>query len=138
MTFDGKKIVAGGTTANIVSRYLGKPIKVELSNLNSEVPPIGYIEGIDLVTEGVLTINSAVERLRSGIKLGKKNFSDGADKLMQLLLEADDILVLAGKAVNPAHQNPNFPLQINLKMQVVEKLINALRAEGKIVTVEWF
>ena len=138
MTFDGEKIVAGGTTANIVSRYLGKPIKVELSNLNSEVPPIGYIEGIDLVTEGVLTINSAVERLRSGIKQGKKNFSDGADKLMHLLLEADDILVLAGKAVNPAHQNPNFPIQINLKMQVVEKLINALREAGKSVKVEWF
>lgn len=70
--------------------------------------------------------------------MGKKNFSDGADKLMHLLLEADDILVLAGKAVNPAHQNPNFPIQINLKMQVVEKLINALREAGKSVKVEWF
>lgn len=138
LAFEGKKAVAGGTTANIVSREIGKPIKVELSNLNSEVPPIGYIEGIDLVTEGVLTINSTVERLRAGIKADKKKFSDGADKLMLVLLEADDILVLAGKAVNPAHQNPNFPIQINLKMQVVEKLIAALRAEGKSVNVEWF
>ena len=137
-TFSGKKVISGGTTANIVSRYLGKPVKVDINTISAEVPPIAYLEGIDLVTEGVLTINSVAERLRGNINSGAKTAPDGATLLMKLLLEADEITILAGKSVNPAHQNPNFPVQINLKVQVVEKLIDVLREHGKTVCVEWY
>ena len=64
MQFDGKKIVSGGTTASIVSRYLNKPINVDMSTLNSEIPPVARIEGVDLVTEGILTANAVAERLK--------------------------------------------------------------------------
>lgn len=138
MQFDGKKIVSGGTTASIVSRYLNKPINVDMSTLNSEIPPVARIEGVDLVTEGILTANAVAERLKKQNWNSKKQDRDGADIMMDYLMQADDIVILAGKSVNPAHQNPNFPLQINLKVQVVEKLVLVLRTLGKNVIVEWY
>ena len=137
INFNGKKIVSGGTTASIVSRYLNKPVKVDISTISSEIPPIGSMDGVDLVTEGILTVNAVSNRLRSSSNRNKSKH-DGADILLDYLLNADDIVIMAGKSVNPAHQNPNFPLQINLKAQVVEKLVEVLRELGKNVIVEWY
>ncbi len=134
----GKKVVSGGTTANIVSRVMGKPVVVDLTYPNPDIPPTGSIEGIDLVTEGVLTLNAVAERLQSKqLHYLHSRLQDGATLLMKMLLEADEIDVLAGKAINPAHQNPHLPVQINLKAQVIDKLICSLRDIGKTVTIEW-
>ncbi|MDU2066360.1 MAG: SpoIIE family protein phosphatase, partial [Sporomusaceae bacterium] len=130
----GKKVISGGTTANIFSRITCRPLSVDLNYYDSEVPPICYISDIDLVTEGVLTLNRVVEKLATGRRQRGK---DGATLLANLLWEADTITILAGKAVNPAHQNPNFPGHIHIKSQVVEKLIEQLKAMGKHVVVEW-
>ena len=135
---NGKKVVSGGTTANIVSRVMGKPVVVDITYPNPDIPPTGRIDGIDLVTEGVLTLNAVAERLQSKqLHYLHSRLQDGATLLMKLLLEADEIEVLAGKAINPAHQNPHFPVQINLKAQVLDKLICSLRDIGKTVTIEW-
>lgn len=131
----GKKIVAGGTTANIVSRETGRPLKVDLAYVNPNIPPIGYIEGIDLVTEGVLTLNAAADIIMSN-KLVNNN--DGASLLANLLLEADIINIFSGGAINAAHQNPNFPARLNIKVQVVSKLKEGLEARGKQVFMECF
>lgn len=131
----GKKVVAGGTTASIVSRITNQPLKVGLDYYDSQIPPIGYIKGIDLVTEGVLTLNASIDRVSGSQKLCNK---DGATLLAKMLLEADKIDIYAGGAVNPAHQNPNFPLEINIKAQVLAKLQTVLEAKGKQITVEWF
>lgn len=130
----GKKVIAGGTTANIVSRITQKTLSVNLSYHDPNIPPTGKLEGIDLVTEGVLTLNAAVDRLRnSSLWSGQ----DGASQLARLLLEADQITIIAGSAVNPAHQNPNFPMQINIKSQVLNQMLAVLKSRGKQVTIEW-
>lgn len=133
----GKKVIAGGTTANIVSRISGSPLTVELDYYDPDIPPIGHIDGIDLVTEGVLTLNAAIDRLNHKDMYNSKR-QDGASLLAKLLLEADAVTVFAGGAVNPAHQNPNFPLELNLKHQVLDKLQSSLAQKGKTVIFERF
>lgn len=138
MLAPGKKVVAGGTTANVVGRVTSKKVAVDLSYHDPEVPPTASIEGIDLVTEGVLTLTAAIDRLDNHRRLSDGSFRDGATLLARLLLEADKISILAGTAINPAHQNPNFPARINIKTQVLERLRTKLEAIGKQVEVEWF
>ncbi|MPL84283.1 hypothetical protein SDC9_30248 [bioreactor metagenome] len=139
MNQPGKKIVAGGTTAHIVSNVCDKPLIMDLSSYNEHIPPMGFIEGIDLVTEGILTLNAVLERIGQGRTL-TGGFSDGdaADRLIEMLLDADKINIFAGKSINPAHQNPTFPFKINIKSQVLTKLQAALEAKGKEVIIEWF
>lgn len=133
----GKKVVSGGTTAQIVSRVIGCPLKVDLTCHDSQIPPIAYLDGVDLVTEGVLTLNAAVDRLMDTTKLRNSRKQDGATLLAKLLNKADTIKVFAGLAVNPAHQNPSFPMQMNIKAQVLNKLKTVLHSKGKEVIIEW-
>jgi len=137
MAAPGKKIISGGTTANVVGRITGHPVTVDLSYQDPEVPPTALLEGVDLVTEGVLTLNAAIERFSDSRRLQDKTFRDGGTLLARLLLEADRIHILAGTAVNPAHQNPNFPAWINIKRQVLENLRGKLESCGKQVDIEW-
>lgn len=130
----GRKIIAGGTTANIVSRITGRKLTVDLNYYDKDIPPMGYIEGIDLVTEGVLTLNAAVDKIRRGNVWEQQ---DGATRLARMLIEADNIEIIAGTSINPAHQNPKFPMQINIKAQVLNQLVAILKSIGKQVTVEW-
>lgn len=134
----GKKVVAGGTTANIVSRVSGKPLTVELVYDDLNIPPVGYIEGIDLVTEGVLTLSAATDKMQREQEVFSSTRQDGATQLAKLFLECDCIDILAGRAINPAHQNPNLPLQINIKTQVLYNLQTVLLKKGKQVSIEWF
>ncbi|WP_425061215.1 hypothetical protein SCACP_19990 [Sporomusa carbonis] len=133
----GKKVVSGGTTAQIVSRVTGCPLKVDLTCHDPQIPPIGYLEGVDLVTEGVLTLNAAVDRLTDAKKIRNSTKQDGATLLAKLLDEADNINIFAGRAVNPAHQNPGFPIQMNIKAQVLNKLKTILEKKGKEIVIEW-
>ena len=133
----GQKIFSGGTTATLVSRILGKPLKVSLEYHDPTIPPIAHLEGIDLVTEGVLTLNAAADRLRSVTDLKRSSRQDGATLAARLLLEGDHIHIWAGGAVNPAHQNPLLPSAMNIKMQVLARLRTQLESLGKIVHIEW-
>ena len=133
----GKKVISGGTTAQIVSRVTGCQLKVDLTCQDPQIPPIAYLDGIDLVTEGVLTLNAAVDRLMDTKKLRNSRKQDGATLLAKLLNNADTIKVFAGLAVNSAHQNPSFPMQMNIKAQVLNKLKTVLHSTGKEVIIEW-
>ncbi len=141
---EGKHIVCGGTTSSIVSKYLGKPIKASLNFLSSDVPPIAEIEGVDLVTEGVITVNKVLEYAKDYLKdnasyekWGYKQ--DGASRICRLLFEeATDINFYVGRAVNPAHQNPDLPINFNIKMNLVEELSKNLREMGKKIKVSYF
>lgn len=136
MQNEGKKIIAGGSTANMVARHLGSKVEVALTSEDPLVPPIGYLDEIDLVTEGILTLNVVIDRLLDD-KLVDSILEDGATQMAKLLLAADVIEILAGTAINPAHQNPNFPFKINLKSQVLGKLQKILEEKGKQVHLEW-
>jgi hypothetical protein len=133
----GKKVISGGTTAQIVSRVTGCQLKVDLICHDPQIPPTASLAGIDLVTEGVLTLNAAVDRLADVNSLRNSQKHDGATLLAKLLNTADIIKIFAGLAVNPAHHNPGFPMQMNIKAQVLNKLKSVLDAKGKKVTVEW-
>jgi hypothetical protein len=135
----GKRVVCGGTTANIVSRELGRPITVDLETGTEAVPATGRIDGIDLVTEGTLTITKTLDILRSHEPCEELKLRvDGASSLALLLHEADEVRILLGRAMNPAHQNPNLPRALGLKTQVVQSLGEELRRHGKDVSIEYF
>lgn len=139
MSSPGRRVVCGGTTANIVARQLGRGITVDLETGTDAVPATGRVEGIDLVTEGTLTLTKALEIMRSkepGDELKLK--VDGASCLVVLLTEADEVRILVGRAMNPAHQNPNLPKNLGLKAQIVQGLGEELRRNGKQVEVEFF
>ena len=141
---EGKHIVCGGTTSSIAARYLGKPLRASLNFERSDLPPIAEIEGVDLVTEGVITINKVLEYARDALG-GNELYEqwslnkDGASRICRLLFEeATDINFFVGRAVNPAHQNPDLPITFNIKMNLVEQLSQCLRDMGKRVKVIYF
>lgn len=140
----GKHIVCGGTTSSIVAKYLNKPIKASLSFFASDVPPTAEIEGVDLVTEGVITINKVLEYARDALKdnslYEKWGFGrDGASLICRMLFEeATDINFFVGRAVNPAHQNPDLPINFNIKMNLVDELSKCLKLMGKRIKVIYF
>ena len=141
---EGKHIICGGTTSSIASKFLGKPLKATLNFEQSDVPPIAELEGVDLVTEGVITVNKVVEYAAD--YLGENKFyehwsfkKDGASLICRLLFEeATDINFYVGRAINPAHQNPDLPINFNIKMNLVEELSGSLRKMGKKVKVSYF
>lgn len=140
----GKHIVSGGTTSSLTASYLGKKMEASIDYLDPEVPPTAHIDGVDLVTEGVLTINKALEYAKDYAednKLYQKwhNGKDGASQIARMLLEeATDINFYVGRAMNPAHQNPNLPIGFNIKMQLAEDLAKLLQKIGKTVNVSYF
>lgn len=141
---EGKHIVCGGTTSSIAAKYLGKPIKASLNYFSGNVPPTAEIEGVDLVTEGVITINKVLEYAKDSLNENKlyETWSlgrDGACLISRLLFEeATDINFYVGRAVNPAHQNPDLPINFNIKMNLVEELSKCLINMGKNIKVSYF
>lgn len=141
---EGKHIVCGGTTSSIAAKYLGKPVRATLNFEQSDVPPIAEIEGVDLVTEGVITINKVIEYAKDALSSNElydqwSIKQDGASKICRLLFEeATDINFYVGRAVNPAHQNPDLPINFNIKMNLVEELSNCLKQMGKRIKVSYF
>ena len=138
----GIKIVCGGTAANIVSRELCEEIETTLEFVHRSIPPIAKIKGIDLVTEGVLTIKAAVEILEK-IKVANDlkflNEEHGAAKLARVLFEnCTHLKLLIGRAINAVHQNPDFPEELSIKLRVIEELKISLESLGKFVEVEYY
>lgn len=142
---EGKKVVCGGTTSQIVARALNKEVKANFNYSNPAIPPTAEIEGIDLTTEGVLTLRKALTLLQSCISpestmqdylnLNKK---DGASRLAKVLLEeCTNVNFFVGRAMNPAHQNPGFPLNLSLKLKLVEEIAECIRSIGKQVRIEY-
>lgn len=141
---EGKHIVCGGTTASIAAKYLGKRLKTSMDFISKDIPPIAEIDGVDLVTEGVLTINKVLEYAKDYLADNNSyehwNFNkDGASMISRLLfVEATDINFYVGRAINPAHQNPELPINFSIKMSLVEELSKCLKKMGKNIKVSYF
>lgn len=143
---EGKKIVCGGTTSEIVGRETGKSVVTNFNYIDHSLPPTAKIEGIDLTTEGVLTMCKALEYVKKYIS--SKNTindcidmdkQDGASRITKLLVEeSTDVHFLVGRAINPAHQNPDFPLDLGMKLKLVDDMEKCLISLGKKVEVEYF
>ena len=141
---EGKRIICGGTTASIAAKYLRKPLHASTQFFDKDVPPTSELEGADLVTEGVITMSKVIEYAQDALEQNKlyEKWSfgrDGASMICRLLFEeATDINFYVGRAVNPAHQNPDLPINFHLKMNMVEELSEDLKKMGKRVKVSYF
>lgn len=143
MGLEGVKIICGGTTSQIVARYLGKDIQVDLEYVDKSVPPTATLEGVDLVTEGVITIKKAVEL--SNLYLSNEscedkfytNHLDGASKIADFLFEkATNITIFIGTSVNYHHNL--LPIDSVLKLKIVETLKSNLELMGKHVMIKYY
>ena len=140
----GTHIVSGGTTSSIVARYLGTDIEVDMSTLDREIPPIAVIKGVDLVTEGVITLNKVLDYAKNYEESNSEYFNwsfkqDGASQITRYLFEeATDINFFVGCAINPAHQGENVQINFKFKMQIIEELSKRLKQMGKNIKVSYF
>ena len=140
----GKHIVSGGTTAKIAADYLGKTVCPCNMNADPTIPPMSEIDGVDLVTEGVITMDRVLKYAKDYIADNRtydqwSNKRDGASAISRAIFEeGTDINFFVGCAINPAHQNPNLPINFNIKKSIVEQLSDCLQQMGKRVKIIYF
>ncbi len=121
MEFKGKKAISGGTTANIISRELNIPVIAKLSTNSGRLPGISEMAGVDLVTEGILTLTKTLEYLETG-----KTEENAARILMDFLLDSDVINFLVGAQMNKAHYDPNLPIEIEIRKNIIKQMASVL------------
>lgn len=139
MRSQGKKVICGGTSANIVARVLNRKIRTSLTYSDPSIPPIGFIEGVDLVTEGVLTLTRTLDILQEYCEKDADSYyfhrideENGAAMLARLLLEdCTHLKLFIGTAINPAHQNPNLPADLSIKLKLIDRLAELMVRLGK-------
>lgn len=140
----GKYIISGGTSSQIAARLLKREVEVNLDYFDDEIPPTATLEGVDLVTEGIITISKVLEYAQDYLKDNESFYDwtykqDGASQIARLLFEdATDIEFFVGKAINAAHQSPNIPINFSIKMKLIEDLIVCLEKMGKRVNVKYY
>lgn len=141
MKREGLKVVCGGTTSKIMAKFLNEEIKTSLAYLSPDVPPIAIIDGLDLVTEGVITLGKVLEVTEKYLDIKDvedKSLSekDGATLIAKLILQrASHVNLFVGTTLNPAHKD--LPIDVSMKMKIVEKLKKNLEDAGKIVTIQY-
>ena len=141
---EGKHIVCGGTTSSVAARYLHTTVRPTMKFEDPDIPPIAEMDGVDLVTEGVITINKVLTYAKDYLK-DNETYSqwafkkDGASLIARFLFEeATDINFFVGRAINPAHQNPDLPINFSIKMNLVQELSECLKKMGKRIKVSYF
>ncbi|MBQ3373780.1 MAG: SpoIIE family protein phosphatase [Oscillospiraceae bacterium] len=142
-----RRIVSGGTSAEIVSRVLNRPLNVSIEYDDSDLPPAGTIEGIDLVTEGVLTLARVIQILKEYAepeRIDEQFFKrldepNPASRIARMIIEdSTEVCLFVGTAVNSAYQNPDLPLELGLRMNLTKQLSEAMEAIGKEVEHEYY
>lgn len=120
--FQGKKAICGGTTANLVSRELSRPIKTENTISIGNLPACSHMSGVDLITEGILTLTKTLEYLESGFG----SVDNAGVKLVKFFLDSDCINFMVGAKLNQAHYDPNLPIEIEIRKNIVKKMAKIL------------
>ena len=146
MHMEGKKVVAGGTSANIAARVLGREIVTKIDSRNPDVPPTAAIEGIDLVTEGVLTLGKCLKLLKKYVNdefdpefFDELDADNGASRLAKLLIEeCTELNLFVGMAVNDAHLESELNFDLSMRQNLVEQLIATAQKMGRNVTVKYY
>jgi len=125
LNYNGKKIVCGATTSGIIARELELEIEDSLEFSDPDLPPVSYMDGIDLVTEGILTLSKVANILKNYTP----NYTPGkgpADRIYRLLRESDEIDFIIGTRINIAHQDPNLPVELEIRRTVVKRIAKLL------------
>jgi serine/threonine protein phosphatase PrpC len=123
--FDGKKAICGGTTANIISRELGRFVSNKPSRPAGDLPPTSSMDGADLITEGILTLTRAMEYLDNATT--KKD--DAAGDLVDFMLSSDVINIMMGAKLNQAHYDPALPIEIEIRRNIIKKIADILESK---------
>ncbi len=123
--FPGKKIICGGTTTELVARELGREIEKSMEITDSDLPPVSYMDGIDLITEGILTLGK-VAKLLDEVDNDFRPGRGPADQIVKLFLESDQIRIISGTKINMAHQDPSMPVELEIRRTVVKKIVSLL------------
>jgi hypothetical protein len=139
LSFPGRKVICGGTTGNLVANYMGETIEMDIPTMRKDLPPIGKLKEVDLVTEGILTISKATEMIRKckGDISRLSTDRNGAVLLAREILEGDSIYFLVGQQINEFYQNPLLPKNISIRRNLIEDLVQLLRSQQKEVMVEY-
>ena len=122
--YDGKTVICGGTTANIVERELCLKCEIDKTSFDPKIPMCSTMDGVDLVTEGILTLTDVYRMLKEGIDTDKNN---GATRLAKMLLDSDKIDFVVGTKINIAHQDPNLPMELEIRRNIVKKIFRTLQ-----------
>ena len=146
MHCEGKKVVSGGTSSNIAARFLGKEIVTRADSADPDVPPVAEIEGIDLVTEGVLTLGKCLKLLKKYANdesdeefFYELDADNGASRLAKMLIEeCTELNLFVGTSVNKAHKNSELSFDLSMRMNLVEQLIRIMEQIGRNVTVKYY
>ncbi|HOI93874.1 MAG TPA: SpoIIE family protein phosphatase [Syntrophobacter fumaroxidans] len=123
--FEGRKVICGGTTASIIGRELDRDIDMNLDSLDPDVPPSSVMEGVDLITEGTLTLSKVADILERGQKPELMR-ANAATTLASILLDSDIIFFVVGTRINEAHQDPNLPVELDIRRNIIKKITNLL------------
>lgn len=120
MDFDGRKIISGGTSADIVARELTLPIKTDMMRFRrSGLPPVSVMDGVDLVTEGILTLTELLNQLNGKCRNRQES---AATLLTEMLLNSDEVHLLVGTKINEAHQDPNLPIELEIRRSLLKRI----------------
>jgi hypothetical protein len=135
--YSGRVILCGGTTADIVARELNRKIVDELVFEDPDLPPESFMEGIDLVTEGILTLQKVNELLKAynnSVRLGR----GPADKIVRMVMDSDEINFIVGTRINVAHQDPTLPVDLEIRRTVVRRIARILEDKWlKLVSIDY-
>ncbi|GMO23937.1 MAG: SpoIIE family protein phosphatase [Termitinemataceae bacterium] len=125
--FPGRKIISGGTTAQIIARGLGKTIIGETTAASGEQPPAAKMEGADLVCEGILTLGRVAEELSANVwQTAQSGGRSPSARIRELLLDSDRITFLVGTKINEVHQDPSMPVELEIRRNVVKHIASLL------------
>lgn len=144
MSKHGLHIVCGGTTSQLLAEYLGTTVSKDTKYTHLEGPPMSKIDGIDYVTEGVVTVNRIVENAAKFLKdKGELDAlarpKDAADILSRVLFEdVSDVNLLVGMAINPAHHGKDMIIGRQVKVKIAEDLKECLEKMGKNVLLTYY
>jgi hypothetical protein len=134
----GRKVICGGTTTNIISRQLNRSIEIDLRQpRNSRVPPSARMQGFDLVTEGILTLGEVLRILEEDFAPEELK-PNAAVRLTRMLLDSDVVRFVVGTRINEAHQDPNIPVDLDLRRNIVKRIARILEDKHMMrVTVQY-
>lgn len=127
-SFPGARVIAGGTTANLVARELARTITVNLGDRDPEIPPTSTMEGVDLIVEGTITMSRVADHLEepSSCRIDRRN---GASALARIIGESDEIHFLVGTKINEAHQNPSVPVELEIRRNLMKRMRRTLEEQ---------
>ncbi len=146
MHMEGSKVVSGGTSANIAARFLGKEVITKADSRNPDVPPTASIDGIDLVTEGVLTLGKCLKLLKKFVNsefdaefFDELDADNGASRLAKLLIEeCTELNLFVGTAVNGAHKESELNFDLSMRQNLVDQLVKTAEEMGRAVRVTYY